>query len=53
MRYLIHNNKGMTLIEALIYAFLLSFLITGLITYAYELHIYTLRLMDDIEDEWF
>lgn len=40
----------MTLIEILIYAFLLSFLIMGFIQYAYTIHLGNIRLIHDIED---
>ena len=51
MKY--HSSKlcGLTLIEVIIYAALLSFLITGFVQYAYWLHGQDLRLLDDINDQ--
>lgn len=44
------SNQGETLIEILIYAFLLSFLLAGFIRYAYATHLQDVQLIHDIED---
>ena len=41
---------GMTLIEVLIYTAMLSFLLSGYIRYAFDLHWSDLKLQDDIYD---
>ena len=45
-----HPNRGETLIEVLIYAFLLSFLLAGFIYFAYATHLQDIQLIHDIED---
>jgi p-aminobenzoyl-glutamate transporter AbgT len=52
-----HSNRssgcgGQTLIEALIYAMLLSFLISGFIAYAYGIHFRNIRLSDEINNQY-
>ena len=41
--------KGMTLIEAIIYATLLSFLLSGFITYAYAINGQNFKLYGEID----
>ena len=43
-------NRGITLIEVLIYAFLLSFLLAGFIQYAYSSHLQDIQLIHEIQD---
>ncbi len=43
-------NRGVTLIDALIYSFLLSFLLAGFIRYAYETHLQDIKLIQGIQD---
>jgi len=43
-------NRGVTLIEVIIYSFLLSFLLAGFIRYAYDTHLQDIRLMQSIQD---
>ena len=42
----------MTLIEILIYIALISFLMAGFIRFAYDTGIYSLKLLNDIEDAY-
>lgn len=44
-------TRGMTLVETLIYIGLVSILLSGFITFAYEIHSQLFRLNDDIYDE--
>lgn len=41
-------NKGITLIEILIYIALLALLLGGFINFAYAIHMQNIKLMDDI-----
>jgi len=43
-------QKGMTLIEIVIYTFLISFLMAGFIRYAYSINLGNIQLIHDIED---
>ena len=45
-------RRGMTLIEVMIYVFLLSMLITGYIQYVWSVHFDDVRLNDDIDDAY-
>jgi Tfp pilus assembly protein PilV len=44
--------KGMTLIEVLIYIFLLSFLLAGFIQYVYAVQAQDMSLMQNIQDAY-
>jgi type II secretory pathway component PulJ len=44
------KSRGVTLIEALLYAALLSLLLASFIRFAYDLHIQDLGLSSDIQD---
>lgn len=46
------RNKGLTIIEAIIYISLLSILMLGMIRYMYELHINSLKLKDGLDREY-
>lgn len=43
-------NRGFTLIEILIYVFLLSFLLAGFIQYTYSIHLQDIQLMNQMQD---
>jgi hypothetical protein len=42
----------MTLIEVMIYAVLLSFLLAGFVNYSYEIHVNNIGLNHEIEDAY-
>lgn len=45
------KNHGMTLIEVLVYASLLSFLISGFIKYSHIIHEKDFHLQNEIQDK--
>lgn len=47
-----HLSQGMTLIEAIMYAALLSVLLAGFIRHAYSVHSNDLELTDEIKDAY-
>ncbi len=44
------KSKGLTLIEVIIFSVLLSFLMSGLLQYAFVIHEQDSRLIDDINN---
>jgi type II secretory pathway pseudopilin PulG len=46
----ISRSKGMTLIEVMVFAVLLSFLMAGFLRYAFIIHDQDIRLINDIND---
>ncbi|MFA6404488.1 MAG: hypothetical protein WCW03_00550 [Candidatus Paceibacterota bacterium] len=47
------QNKGMTLIEVILYSMLLSMLLAGFIKYVYDIHSNEIKLDLDIKDAQF
>ena len=45
-----HKNSGITLIEAIIYATLLSLLMVGILQFVYDIHIQDMDLINEIND---
>jgi Tfp pilus assembly protein PilE len=49
---MIYKNRGMSLIEVIIYSALLSLLMTTSVAYAYSIHEQNMNLMLEIHDEY-
>ena len=56
MKYYFENNRineqGMTLIEVMIFIALISMMMTGFMSYVYEIHFSNIKLLHDIEDQY-